>query len=245
MYAVMSEFFELIDFPVDNGPRVREMGEKACDISPLGSAFPLDLSALRSEQEQQKAWEFALEHVQKLARTPDRSGTYNTGPILPHSIEAVRGIPALLPAGPPLILAGNRRKIEIPVGMTATALHFFGHATYFDGFPVRGVSGETIGRYVVCYEDDTDMVVPLRNGIEMASASMIAITSRIDPAAVAAERVLVITVDPDWEVYQVNRFIIPVDPEKTIRSVVFESLDSAYYPLLYGVTAAYEPPGKR
>ena len=120
--------------------------------------------------------------------------------------------------------------------MKAWALHMLGHVTYFDGFPVRGAVGEALARYLLAYEDGTTAEVPLRNGIEMASASMIARNSRMNPIAVEAERALVIRIDPDFEIYQVNRFILRTDHTKRLEKIRFESLSTDYYPLLYAVT---------
>ena len=239
MYSVMSEFFDLIDFPVSDAPSVWLTGSRDAAVDASSRFTALDISALREEPEQQNAWKYAFEHVQKFERTPARMNMPNSGPLLPSPVGALGGIPVDLPEGLPLILAGQVRGIEIPVGSKATALHFYGHTTYFDGFPVRGDLGHPIGRYVVKYRDGSETVVQLRNGVETASASMIAINSRINPLASAAERVVVIAVDPDWEVYQINRFILPVDAKKKIISVLFESLDSEHYPLLYGITVEH------
>ncbi len=94
-----------------------------------------------------------------------------------------------------------------------------------------------IARYVLIYDDGSSVEVPLRNGIELASASMIARCSRIDPIATAAPRALVIVMDPDWEVYQVNHFVLVTDARKRLERLRFESRSSEFYPLLYGIAA--------
>ncbi len=236
MYQVMSEFFDLIDAPCGPACRMDEVGAHARARDVTAQLVPLDLTPLKSSLPQQAAWTHALENIKKFARTPLRSGIRNTGPIISRDIERVADLPVLISAGPPIILAGACGKVEIPVDMNTSALHMFGHTTYFDGYPVRGASCERLGRYVLNYEDGTVQEIQLRNGIELASASMIAINSRINPLAVATDRVLVLTIDPDWEVYQVNHFVAYVDSRRRLVNIAFESLRAEYYPLLYGIT---------
>jgi hypothetical protein len=152
-------------------------------------------------------------------------------------------MPAALRAGAPIVLAGDCRRVEIAVGRAAAVLHVFGNTTYFDGFPIRGAAGDILARCIVSYDDGSTAVVPLRNGMELASASMIARHSRMNPIAVGAERVLILTIDPDFEIYQVNRLAVPTDRSKVLQKVVFETLSTEYYPLLYGITVEAPPSG--
>lgn len=237
MYNIMSEFFDLIDMPYDHGYTVEDVGNHNISNSKDLNSFPLDLSKVKQSEEQQKAWEYALDNIRKFELTRNRAEIRNTGPIMPVNLENVGGLHVRIDAGAPVVLAGDCMKVEIPIGKLVNELHMLGQTTYFDGYPVRGASGELLAQYTLCYEDGSIVVIPLRNGMEMASASMLAINSRINPIAVNAERILKIMIDPDWEVYQVNHFMIKTDSSQKLEKIIFESLNTEYYPLLYGITA--------
>jgi beta-glucuronidase len=236
MYDVMAEIFDLVDRPLDRGWTLTEVGVPTRTIPQEAVFHPLDLSAVVSSGIQRAAWDDALGNIRRSERTKMRQDTRNTGPRLPRDVESVAGMPVALKEGRPVVLAGDCMRVEIPVGRPAAALHFLGQVTYFDGFPVRGAAGEKLARYLLMYDNGEQVEVPLRNGMEMASASMIAGNSRMNPIAVAAERVLVITIDPDFEIYQVNHLVVPVDGRRRLERIAFESLSPDYCPLLYGIT---------
>jgi hypothetical protein len=234
MYSVMAELFREIEGPPGTDRRVEHVGARVATDGER-RIRGIDLSTLRSRDDQRAAWQFALENARRLERTPVHEGIRNTGPLLPTDVAAPAGLPITLAPGAPLVLAGKCTSVDITVGGAVSALHLLGHTTYFDGFPVRGESGITIARYVLFYEKGTPAEIPLRNGIELASASMIARTSRMDPVASAAPRVLVVVIDPDWEVYQVNCFVARTDRTRKLDRIRFESLSPDFYPLLYGI----------
>ncbi|HET6485241.1 MAG TPA: glycoside hydrolase family 2 TIM barrel-domain containing protein [Spirochaetia bacterium] len=245
MYATMAEIFDLIDRPYDPGWTVEHVGagcaavEHASDghrVRDARSAL-IDLSPIVSSPSQQAAWEYALSSVRKLEKSPQRKGVRNTGALLPVDVVSPAGLPVVVKAGRPIILAGDCREVEVPIGRRTALLHLLGHTTYYDGFPVRGQGGAVVARYVLLFEDGTTTEVPLRNGMELASASMLARHSRMNPIATEAPRVLRITIDPDWEIYQVNCYRLPLDGRKVLARLRFESLSRDFHPLLYAVVA--------
>ncbi len=241
MYATMAEIFDLIDRPYDPGWTVEQVGVKRVSDGWHGQgargARLIDLSEITSSPAQQAAWEYGLSSIRKLEKSPQRRGIRNSGPLLPVDVVSPAGLPVVVKAGRPIILAGDRMAVEIPVGRRTALLHLLGHTTYYDGFPVRGEAGAAVARYVLLYEDGTSTEVPLRNGMEVASSSMLARHSRMDPIATEAPRVLRITIDPDWEIYQVNYYCLPVDDAKVLARLRFESLSGDFHPLLYAVVA--------
>lgn len=159
-----------------------------------------------------RPWEHGLDNVRRLELTPVRKGIRNTGRIFPADVVAPAGLPVVLKAGAPVVLAGECLVVDIPIGGSASALHVLGHTTYFDGFPVRGEAGETIARH-----------------------------SRMNPVSVAARRVLVMTMDPDWETYQVNHYVLVTNARKGLEGLRFEPLGPDYHPLLNGIEAVPQP----
>jgi hypothetical protein len=235
MYDVMSALFRQVDSPPV--PRARTMVTAPHrPAMPRDRYLPLDLSAIIDSPAQQDAWTRARELSPRHERTGLRQGITCTGPVLLEGITILGGMPVALRAGSPLVLAGECAAVEIAVGAKAAVLHAVGHTTYFDGWPARGAAGEVVARYRLVYAEGAPVEVPLRAGIEMASASMIVRHSRMDPVATAAERVLVLTIDPDFEIYQINRASIAADPSRMLERVVFESTNPGYCPLLYGIT---------
>jgi hypothetical protein len=238
MYAEMARLFEEIDHPHPREIRVVHVEHRGAPGDRGRLLRVIDLSVAKESDAARAAWQSALEHPRIHPRTPVREGIPCLGPILPAGIAAPAGLDIVLEPGAPIMLSGDFPRIDLPIGCATSALHLFGHTTYFDGFPVRGTPGQTIARYVLTYEDGTSTEIPLRNGIEIASASMIARASRMNPVAVAAPRVLVLEVDPDWEIYQVNYFLLAADPARRLELLRFESLNAEFCPLLYGVAVS-------
>jgi len=107
------------------------------------------------------------------------------------------------------------------------------------GYPLGGSYGAAVARYLLCYEDNSQQEVLLRNGQEIAAASTIYLHSRINPLASRAPRALHMQMDSDWkEAYQVNYLMIPAQADRILTAIRFELLDSTYIPALYGVTLA-------
>ncbi len=94
-----------------------------------------------------------------------------------------------------------------------------------------------IARYTITYRDGGRTVIDLRNGYEMASASMIARTSRIDPQAVNTQRAFILHMDEDWEIYQAGCLEVETDSRRVIDRIEFSSVSDEFHPLLYGISA--------
>jgi hypothetical protein len=121
----------------------------------------------------------------------------------------------------PVLLTPARAHVEIPVRMTANRLFFLGNVTVPDGYPITGIPGDRVGRYTVVYADGDRQEVVLRWGQEIARSNMIAVATRIDPRASAADRVITYVKHPTREIHQTLLF--PVETKlKEIATVICE-----------------------
>ena len=109
--------------------------------------------------------------------------------------------------------------------------------TYFDGYPIRGKWGESAAELTLLYEDGTSKTIPLRHGLEIASASLIGRDSRINATAVNAPPVAKLTQDHDWESYAVNLLALPTDNDKVLLTVTVQATDRAFEPVVFGISA--------
>ncbi len=235
MYDYMAELFAAVDAPAVSGDRLDRIPQLA-----LGEetrvVVALALAQHQESREQSAAWERVLGNLKVFQSIGQNQPRKTRGPRINETVESIGGLKVKL-SGRPLILAGKGKSIAVACGLAARKLYFLGQTSFYDGYPLRGRLGEVIARYTIFYADGAQQVVPLRNGYEMASASLIARTSRIDPAAVNTQRVLTLHIDEDWEVYQVCCLEVEVDPVKVIDRIEFSSESDAFNPLLYGISA--------
>lgn len=146
------------------------------------------------------------------------------------------GVDVKIPCGLPLIFTEENKRFEVDIGMNVEIIYFFGHVTFLYGYPVYGFIGEEVGRYILVYADGKKKETVLRNGYDFASSSMLKGVSRINSIASNIKRVLKLTVDPDWEVFQVNCFELEADGSRKLEKIIFELIEPKYKPLLYGIT---------
>jgi hypothetical protein len=139
--------------------------------------------------------------------------------------------------GQPLILSPDQKSVIIEVGQKAKALHFLGHVTFDEGYPVKGALDEKVGKYTFVYENGETDVYDLKNGREFCSSSLLYSVSRLDAAATEADRVIKLIIDKNFEIYQINHMRFETR-DLVLRRIIFESCDNLM-PLLYGVTVEY------
>ncbi len=239
MYDVMAGYFDAVDGPGDAtlrpvtrlelfGPVVR--GDES------HSSRALDLTRHQDSPAQKATWEEVLSSLKVFHSSDQAHARPTCGPFLPQPVEELGGLNVNL-SGRPLILAGEEKCVTLHCGFAACQLYFLGQTTFFDGYPLRGRLGEAIARYTIRYLGGESMVVDLRNGYEMSSASMIGRSSRIEPRAANVKRVCILHVDEDWEVYQVGCLEVQTDSAKIIDSIEFASTSAGFHPLLYGISA--------
>ena len=264
-YADMAEYFDLIErkpaplFDIEEYPGIGAAVGK--------ELVPLDLSA-HYGRGNDKLWEEAVNGKKRHPKTP----VYNmaSGIMIHREIQSLSGLNCAIPAGRPLILRGERARIEAKVDANADAnvdvnaganadakagakagtkagakaetavgeVFLFGAVSYFDGYPIRGAYGETAATITLAYGDGSSEQTPMRHGIEIASASLIARTSRLDARAVHAPRIAKITLDRDFEVFAVNMLRIKADKGKILKSVIVESADESFDPVVYAISVA-------
>jgi hypothetical protein len=136
----------------------------------------------------------------------------------------------------PLAVTPEAAAINIPVGIACNRLHFLGQITLPTGYPVSGQAGEVVALYSILYGNGTKREIPLRNGVEVARGNMISGSTRFNPVAVQAQRVLVFTKDIAREEYQVLLFSVPTDGQ-IVSSVTCTLRSQQESFLLFAITA--------
>ena len=138
----------------------------------------------------------------------------------------------------PIVLTPEFPEVEIPVNLAAARLHFLGHVTCPDGYPIRGKRGDAAGSYEVRYAGGGSREVPLRAGIEVARANIIESATRFEPVATASQRALFFVKDWAREQYQGLLFSLAVE-NKPIESIRWR-LAGDQPMLLFALTAEQE-----
>lgn len=233
-YGYMADIFFAIDNPEPPDYRI-VMSNSIAYSEETDSIVALPLTGYQDTLEQEAAWERELRTSKGYYHTLSNPIREYIGPSILHPIETIMGLKVYL-SGRPLILTGEFNKITFEYRFAAHKLLFLGQTTFLDGYPIRGRLGEVIANYTIHYEDGTSLVIPLRNGYEMASASMIARNSRINPVAVNTKILMILHIEEDFEVYQIRGLEVTVDKEKMIHRIVFERTDNRFCPLLYGIS---------
>jgi Glycosyl hydrolases family 2, TIM barrel domain/Glycosyl hydrolases family 2/Glycosyl hydrolases family 2, sugar binding domain len=111
----------------------------------------------------------------------------------------------------PLVATPEVPMVEIPIGQKCARLHVLGQVTLPGGFPTSGAPGEIAAEYLVKYVGGRTQRVPLRNGIEICTGSLIYQASRIAPGTSASQKALTFIRDFARERYQVLLFSMDVD----------------------------------
>lgn len=211
---------------------LRLLAPQAPSIAPPREFVPVSLANITGGPEQKEAWtafEALMEPFWK-AHSFTRRHWQETGRKMWFWKEGklnARSVPFDLPARggrvTPVLLTVGHSKIEIPIQLDrVAALHVLGNVTFPDGYPIAGRLGDTVGRYTIEYVGGVRREYPLRLGYEVARANMIAFASRVDPIAVAAERVAVYTKDPVREAYQILMLSLPTEGSKSVARLVCE-----------------------
>lgn len=97
-----------------------------------------------------------------------------------------------------------------PGGICGQRPVFYRPGQHSGGIPPLWGKGAEAARYDIVFEDGGVQSVPLRNGIEFASAFGLAGPSRIDPRARRATRTLAVSYDLNWEVYYLNTLRVEI-----------------------------------
>jgi len=232
-YDMMIEFFNLVDKKPEPLFELEEYPEAVSEMEE--ALTPLDLSMFYGA-ENDKLWEgirskFRMKRFWKTPIHKEHMGIH-----IGRKLTSLAGLPCEIPEGRPIILRGKRAKVDIPVGRQVDHVYIFGAVTYFDGYPMRGKFNESAAEITLAYEDGTVRRVPLRHGMELASASLIGRDSRVNAMAVCAPRVAKITQNHDWECYAVNLLALPADGEKILKRMTINAIDKAFAPVIYAIS---------
>jgi hypothetical protein len=237
VYLALSSLYRRMPRSETAQPRTPELQVLTPLISPLsaGSKFtPISLQPFLDSPAQSQAWSELASLMQRFWNTQrfthDHwkatggkltlwSGSKIQVGLFPFETPIREGL------AQPLVLTPGNRRLEIPVALDATRLHFLGNITLPDGYPILGRLGDRVGRYVIEYKDGERQEVPLRWGQELARSNMISLATRIDPTTAAGERALLYQKDPVREVHQARLLSVPTR-NKPIAKIICE-LDPA------------------
>jgi hypothetical protein len=231
VYVALAELFRRLPGPGSEMARAPKLIQsQVAPISASSRFVPISIQAIVDSSEQKQAWvelkslmerfwkthAFTRRHWEQTGRhfwlwsAPDvRVG------VVPFSPPARDGF------SQPLVVTPGHPRVEFPIDMTASRLHFLGNVTLPDGYPMIGKLGDVVGRYLIVYSDGSQQEVPLRWGQEIARSNMISVASRIDPATAEGERVLIYEKDATREVYQARLLSVAARNQK-IRRIVCE-----------------------
>lgn len=161
----------------------------------------------------------------RLAKT--RKKQITVGPVLPcEEIRGIRKIPHLV-TEEPLIFKG---------GTAAYCLSVLGMTSLNYGYPILGTYGEDVLEIKIRYRDGGCTTYVAKNGVDVTIAYTSVGSSRIDPVAENAKRILTFSYDKNFEEYVICHLAIPTE-KKAIDTVEIKSLNASYHVMIYGVYA--------
>jgi len=102
------------------------------------------------------------------------------------------------------------------------------------GYPILGEYGELYGNLIIRFDDNTNEVIPLRNGYEITTAFSSVGSSIINPIAANAKRFAEFGYEKNFENYIINKFDVKFPLSKKIESLTFENIEDNCY-LIYGI----------
>lgn len=159
----------------------------------------------------------------RLAKTRKKQITF--GPVLQNEeISGISKIPYVLNEKG-IVFTCEKKTDEISI-LGMTALNY--------GYPLFGKYGEDVAEITVNYEDGEIEKHTVKNGVDLTIAHLSVGSSRINPVAENARRILEFSYDKNFEEYLVNRLDIKTKP-KRISSVTLRALDESYGIIVYGV----------
>ena len=188
--------------------------------------FPFDGIPLKCKDEPNLAALLEAARVPmktRLAKT--RKKQFSVGPILQkEEISGIHTVPFLL-TDVPLVFEG---------GFVTRALSFLGMVSLNYGYPILGAYGEVAAKITFYYEDGETQCHEVKNGVDLTIAYSSVGSSRIDPVAENARRILSFSYDKNFESYVVNRLELPTEGKK-ISKVEIQSTNQNYNTLIFGV----------
>ncbi len=247
VYAELARLYQgrrHVDQPVSEAPVLMPL--RRTPWTPRSRFTPVDLRALAAGEHAAKAWaDFERRMAEFAAKNFSRDHWERAGKQFllwkAQDIEILGARFAVPDSGGwarPLVLTPEFPEIEIPVGATATRLHFLGNVTCPDGYPIQGAHGQPAGSYEIRYAGGSSHSAPLRAGIEVARANLIHSATRFDPVATAAQRAFWFVKGWEREHYQGLLFSLAVENKK-VESIRWH-LEGDQPMLLFAVTAESE-----
>lgn len=136
----------------------------------------------------------------------------------------------------PLVLT-KAAPVRFSGTLPAKALHALGLVSAPLGYPIAGEYGEEAAKLRVVFTDGSEVVFPLRNGVELTSVFTTLGSTRIRPVAERAEVFARFHYDLNFEAYQMGKMTFSLPKGKTLNAVELTGCLPGYEILIYGVFA--------
>lgn len=155
------------------------------------------------------------------------------GPVLPENIKQIGNLNVELLSKP--IVINNTFCTQ--VNKQISRVFIIGNVSMPKGYPISGIYGEKVGEYIVEYTDGVSDIKEILNGVDITTATRLHGSSRINPVAENAKRIIEFSYNKNFEQYLVNLYILPVDNRRKVKSFKIKVNDDSYNLLLYGISA--------
>jgi hypothetical protein len=159
------------------------------------------------------------------------------GPVLGEDIFNLGTLPVNIRKGAPLTITMHTGPVVFSAGVTGSKIYFIGQAGFGDLYPLDR-NPRTVAEYTVFYEDGGEFVIPVRNGIEVATVLGSYGPSRLDPRARNAPRAIRICYDLNWELFYINILETELPRQGKIDKIRIAVQEEGTALLLYGITVA-------
>ena len=238
IFPALHRLFHSIGTELRKEPRICWQADST--VFPGIKFMPLALKSSIDTTIQEHAWELALKDHRRRQTTGTQYQQTSKlkGPSLNNPIYSLNGIDTDISEGLPILFSQEGMStFEIKTnGLRVSEIHLFGMTCFTEAYPVFGAAGDLVLDFCLKYTDGSQKIVPLRNGYEFSSASLLHGSSLYDPRAIFSPPVYRFVWDEDWEHYQICHYCYSLPMPQDILLLRFQLQNNKYRPLLYGIT---------
>lgn len=149
------------------------------------------------------------------------------GPVL-KEVPFLSKVPTLIDDKDSVTFEGSAKTNKLSV---------FGLTSIKKGYPLKGEYGEDVADLIITFDDGTEKIHTLKNGVDVTTAFALRSSSRIDPRCENAPRIARFGYDKNFEDYVLNKLDINLDKTSEIKNITVKSKNNGYALLIYGILA--------
>lgn len=164
-----------------------------------------------------------------------RSHAEAVGCMRKRQIKVGATLSALSPLSDVPCALANGECAVFECGEAVKKIRLVGLTTLVSGYPLGGKYGEEAATLTLVFEDGERQNISLQNGVHITTAFGINASSRIEPFAAKASRLLKFGYDKNFEIYVINSLDVEVKEKKQLRRVELCGACDEYMPMLYDV----------